>query len=338
MVNLSNYKELFYRDRTLDEFRNDPKWGVFYYKELHWLTLQDMDFARNAETILNKTAFCCTWFLSPVSITEVEDFCRKIDLEHPSPAYSDGFVLFLVNSIIKSFSYPTPRAEIVFSLVDNILSGSRKRSPEPPKTETLFDLADFTPHPDLEVLRRRKPEWWAEVTNGFKAQQARALSRLYTVPEENQAMKRLVTKAYRELPRGKEIEVIPRGMVDEKGTYISFPEWEDALLPADSPQPQEPAAEEEKAENGHLNIQQLILLFMEMLDLTLDPTFTNQSELARLIAAVSGFKFESIRPKIAKGISYDKKQVKQDAQRVASLLEKVKPGLAERIRRNINEE
>ena len=227
---------------------------------------------------------------------------------------------------------------MVRRLIDNIFSQRGICALETGKPEKLFDLADFTPHPDLKVLRKRKPEWWAEVTDGFKAQQTRALSRLYTVPEENQAMKRLVTKAYRELPRGKEIEVIPRGMVDEKGTYISFPEWEDALLPAASSQPQEPAAEEEKAENGHLNIQQLILLFMEMLDLTLDPTFTNQSELARVIAAVSGFKFESIRPKIAKGISYDKKQVKQDAQRVASLLEKVKPELAERIRCNINEE
>lgn len=84
-----------------------------------------------------------------------------------------------------------------------------------------------------------------------------------------------------------------------------------------------------------LSVKQLIILFMETLDITLDATDINQSALARLIAQVSGYTEKSVRPKIAKGVDYDEKQTRHDAELIAALLDEIKPELAERIRNNI---
>lgn len=66
---------------------------------------------------------------------------------------------------------------------------------------------------------------------------------------------------------------------------------------------------------GVLSVKQLIILFMEMLDVTLDASGINQSALAKLIAQVSGYAENTVRPKIAKGVDYDAKQTRQDAER-----------------------
>lgn len=81
---------------------------------------------------------------------------------------------------------------------------------------------------------------------------------------------------------------------------------------------------------GVLSVKQLIILFMEMLDVTLDASGINQSALAKLIAQVSGYAENTVRPKIAKGVDYDAKQTRQDAERIAALLDGIKPELAER--------
>lgn len=88
---------------------------------------------------------------------------------------------------------------------------------------------------------------------------------------------------------------------------------------------------------GVLSVKQLIILFMEMLDVTLDASGINQSALAKLIAQVSGYAENTIRPKIAKGVDYDAKQTRQDAERIAALLDGIKPELAEKVRNNVRE-
>lgn len=88
---------------------------------------------------------------------------------------------------------------------------------------------------------------------------------------------------------------------------------------------------------GVLSVKQLIILFMEMLDVTLDASGINQSALAKLIAQVSGYAENTVRPKIAKGGDYDAKQTRQDAERIAALLDGIKPELAEKIRNNVRE-
>ena len=88
---------------------------------------------------------------------------------------------------------------------------------------------------------------------------------------------------------------------------------------------------------GVLSVKQLIILFMEMLDVTLDASGINQSALAKLIAQVSGYAENTVRPKIARGVDYDAKQPRQDAERIAALLDGIKPELAEKIRNNVRE-
>lgn len=94
---------------------------------------------------------------------------------------------------------------------------------------------------------------------------------------------------------------------------------------------------EEEPEVGQLTTQQLVILFEALLDVSLDPQYTNQSALANLLSRISGYKPNSIRQKITSGVDYDKPQVKMDAQLVASLLDKIKPDLAEKLRNNVAE-
>ena len=83
-----------------------------------------------------------------------------------------------------------------------------------------------------------------------------------------------------------------------------------------------------------LTISQQVLLFSELLDVGLNPTYENQSQLAEFIAKVTGGNPESIRQKIidiGKMSDYTR-QVKIDAELVAKLLEPYKPKLATDLR------
>lgn len=83
-----------------------------------------------------------------------------------------------------------------------------------------------------------------------------------------------------------------------------------------------------------LSIGQLVILFGSLFNLTLDASFTNQSQLSDLISRVSGKSSQSIRQKVmelAKMDSYTK-QVKIDAELIAKLIEKLNPQLSREIR------
>lgn len=95
--------------------------------------------------------------------------------------------------------------------------------------------------------------------------------------------------------------------------------------------------ENNQSQEEKLTIQQLIILFEATLNISLNPTFLNQSALAKLISGVSGYKFESIRSKIASRIDYDNKYVKADALKVAALIKEIRPDLAEKIINNTKE-
>ena len=366
MKKLSEYKEFFYRDRSLEEFLKDPIWSKVYRNIVkncvarRELTVEEREAAdflilsKNEAAVLLNDVFrrLIAWsnpFL--MNIDEIEDdidrLLGKFDPDDYDERNDMGLNCLYAAFRLRDASLPAPwQLEEAICILKKRMDYNQMSN-----YSTTMDLGDgrypldLTPHPDFEALERRTADWWNEATDYFRQERIRALSRLYEVPQENRRMENLVRKKYDEAPPrpGSNVKLRSHHVtVNEEGNMMLFhryPEWEGVAKAAVQAEEAEEKAEvgEEKAEEGRLNIQQLILLFMEMLDLTLDPTFTNQSELARLIAAVSGFKFESIRPKIAKGISYDKKQVKQDAQRVASLLEKVKPELAERIRRNIHE-
>ena len=77
-----------------------------------------------------------------------------------------------------------------------------------------------------------------------------------------------------------------------------------------------------------------MILFSELLETGLDPSYDNQSQLADFIAKATGGNAESIRQKIidiAKMSVYTK-QIKKDAEVVAKLIEPYKPKLATDIR------
>lgn len=105
--------------------------------------------------------------------------------------------------------------------------------------------------------------------------------------------------------------------------------------PCDSTPTNEPT--EDDSSGDKLSIRQLVLLFSEMLGVTLDAASVNQSALAKLIARVSGYAEKAVRTKITQGLDYDAKQTRGDARLVASLLKEICPELAMKIRNNATE-
>lgn len=92
---------------------------------------------------------------------------------------------------------------------------------------------------------------------------------------------------------------------------------------------------EEKDSEGQLDNRQLVLLFMELLNVPLGAEFTNQSALAELISKVSGKSKKSLLNSIREGVDYENNKTKKDAELIASLLSELKPDLAQQIRNNI---
>lgn len=132
--------------------------------------------------------------------------------------------------------------------------------------------------------------------------------------------------------QGEEISVYIKSYMDSD-EYLSD-EIKKQLKKIDSDEPlPEGVGEEEK--EGQLGKRQLVLLFMELLNVSLGPDLTNQSALAELISKVSGKSKGSLLNTISKGVNYENDKTKRDAEIVASLLDKIKPDLAQSIRRNI---
>lgn len=92
---------------------------------------------------------------------------------------------------------------------------------------------------------------------------------------------------------------------------------------------------EEKDSEVQLDNRQLVLLFMELLNIPLGAEFTNQSALAELISKVSGKSKKSLLNSIREGVDYENNKTKKDAELIASLLSELKPDLAQQIRNNI---
>ena len=83
-----------------------------------------------------------------------------------------------------------------------------------------------------------------------------------------------------------------------------------------------------------LTVRQLIILFEQLLNVSLDASGTNITALATLIEKVSGYKANGIRTTVndlAKR-GYDSAPVRNDIERLAVLVEKVKPDLAAQLR------
>ena len=100
---------------------------------------------------------------------------------------------------------------------------------------------------------------------------------------------------------------------------------------------QPPKSDKIPDENGStaLTNRQLVILFEALLDLSLSSQFTNIKGLARFISKISGRSEGSVRNYITNGIDYDNAFVRNDVEVVASLLDAIRPDLAEKLRNNI---
>lgn len=95
--------------------------------------------------------------------------------------------------------------------------------------------------------------------------------------------------------------------------------------------------EQKKTTEGdeqQLTISQLAILFEATLGVTYSSEYSNVNAIARLISAVSGYKQGSVRQKLIK-LNYDSTQSATDRERVATLIEKLSPKLADKIRENV---
>lgn len=120
------------------------------------------------------------------------------------------------------------------------------------------------------------------------------------------------------------------GYFDSDG-YISD-DFYDLLAPGKQ---QDEESETEETPENRLSINQLIILFTELMGVKLDAS-TNINQMARLIAMASGYKKGSIRTRLDIGIDYDKPQTIRDTQEIVALIEKFCPELAQRLKNNID--
>lgn len=99
--------------------------------------------------------------------------------------------------------------------------------------------------------------------------------------------------------------------------------------------PSQPALAEPTNRAEQLSVQQLLMLVEGLLDVPIDANYTNLSELALLMSKMSGYKSETIRVKMCRGLDYDRPQARKDLEYVAKLIEHIKPDLAEKLRNAI---
>ncbi|EJW89912.1 hypothetical protein EVA_21981, partial [gut metagenome] len=85
----------------------------------------------------------------------------------------------------------------------------------------------------------------------------------------------------------------------------------------------------------YLTINQTLMTVDAWTNIPLDSAHVNQTGLAELLSRMTHMNSESIRRRLAQGISYEGPRAKKDADYVASLLEKVDAELAQRVRNNV---
>lgn len=83
----------------------------------------------------------------------------------------------------------------------------------------------------------------------------------------------------------------------------------------------------------HYTQRQLILLFAELMNLSLSSSDTNIAALAEFLSKVGGGKSGSIRQKIIKGIDYEDKGVRKDLEKIADDIRPFSEEWAERLTR-----
>lgn len=125
--------------------------------------------------------------------------------------------------------------------------------------------------------------------------------------------------------------------------YMDSEEWisdEAATLLEHLPTEQAPAdtkADGTKSATTGLTNRQLVILFAHLLDVSLQPEFTNIKALSVLLSEVSGRSAGSIRQVIMKGVDYEKEAVHDDIDRIEALVRPISATLADQLKNSKEE-
>ncbi len=121
-------------------------------------------------------------------------------------------------------------------------------------------------------------------------------------------------------------------------TYMDSEEWiSDEMAVLLENLPVEHGLEEVDGKIGakgetRLTNQQLIILFEHLLNVSLQPEFTNIKALSVLLGEVSGRSAGSIRQLIMKGVDYEKESVHADIDRLEALVRPISATLADQLK------
>ena len=237
MKELSKYKEFFYRERSLEEFKNSPIWVEYIYPYINEYveyreTRRTPDNGYLIGSLLEKDIpkFCksvferCIMWGNP-HVLRIEDIGKRIDYLLYDGNYYDELKeleIKCVLGVIWLLKNPSPQLCGVKNLLHN------KFTPESDEnfkhimyTRERYDF-DFSPHPDFEALEQRNEAWWKEVTDNYNETRIRAILSLYEGEERERMRVLLKDKTGVELPAEVKEEGKAEAMVAKKEIPADF--------------------------------------------------------------------------------------------------------------------
>lgn len=236
MKKLSEYKEFFYRDRSLEELFDEEIWYKIYvlvYDRVLFPYLSE----REVVTVFNNAyRHCVCWNCNLLSDKSEIDMNlggliikSRCDDSDGSSALLEIACIYSVYLLhIKQLPKIPWRFDAVRRMIEcNFDLEMELNLQDIQKIEGTYPL-DLLPHPDFEVLERRTADWWNEATDYFKQERIRTLSRLYEVPKENLRMEKLVREMYDEAPVRPGSDGKFLAFRDEDTGWNPYPKWERA--------------------------------------------------------------------------------------------------------------
>ena len=223
MKKLSEYKEFFYRDRSLEEFKNSPIWVGYIYPYIdeyveHTETRRtpDNDYLRDSLLEEDIPNFCrniferCILWNNPL-ISRIEDIGKNIHYSLYDGNYYDELQELEIKSVlgvIWLLKSPSPQLLGVKNLLCNKFN---------PQGDCQFSYIvnarerydfDFSLHPDFEALEQKNEAWWKEATGDYNEARIRTILSLYEGEEREHMRTLLKEKTEIELPAEAKVEAV----------------------------------------------------------------------------------------------------------------------------------
>lgn len=235
MKKLSEYKEFFYRDRSLEEFKNSPIWIEYIYPfinesveytETH--RTPDNDFLigyllKKDIPNFSKSVFerCIRWSNPVISriekIGESVNYLYNVDYDE-----LQELELQSVFGVIWLLKNPSPLLVGVKNLLYNKLKPERDENfRHIIYARERYDF-DFSPHPDFKALEQKDEAWWKEATGDYNEARIRTILSLYEGEERERMRILLKDKTGVELPAEAKEEGKAEAMVAKKEIPADF--------------------------------------------------------------------------------------------------------------------